>query len=118
MIYRLDIIDGFADEVLDLLQNDNALLPSLCALSINRLHDPTKLSAFYTSRRVAFRLHFNLDAVPPPGASSVRWDGLESWPAGTKCIDRDDFMTRLSDNVVAYRGIQKSSELRRTSNLY
>ncbi|KAK0459167.1 uncharacterized protein EV420DRAFT_1479189 [Desarmillaria tabescens] len=104
-IYRLDIIDGFADEALDLLQNDNALLPSLCALSINRLRDPTKLSTFYNSRKgkVAFRLHFDLDAVPPPDASSVRWDRLESWPAGTKCIDRDDFMTRLSDTGVAYR---------------
>ncbi|KAK0486287.1 hypothetical protein IW261DRAFT_1454756 [Armillaria novae-zelandiae] len=101
VIYRLDIIDGFADEVLDLLQNDSALLPSLCALSINRLDDPTKLCTFYTSRRVAFRLHCNLDAVPPPCASSVRWDGLESWPAGTKYC----------------QGIKKSSGLRSTSSL-
>ncbi|KAG7449793.1 uncharacterized protein BT62DRAFT_607129 [Guyanagaster necrorhizus] len=102
-IYRLDIIDGFADDALDLLQNDNALLPSLCALSINRLHDPTKLSNFYASRRVGLRLHFNLDAVLPPSASIVRWDGPESWPAGSKCIDRDDFMTRLSEAGVACR---------------
>ncbi len=40
--YRLDIIDGFAD---DLLQNESALLPSLRAL-FNRLHDHTMLYTF------------------------------------------------------------------------
>ncbi|KAK0458762.1 uncharacterized protein EV420DRAFT_1642484 [Desarmillaria tabescens] len=88
---------GFADKAFDC---DNSLLSSLCAVFINGLHDPTELSTIYTSRWVGLWLYFNLDTIPPPGASSIRCDRPESWPAGTKRMDRDDFIARLSDTGV------------------
>ncbi|KAG7449794.1 uncharacterized protein BT62DRAFT_607174 [Guyanagaster necrorhizus] len=91
---RVDILDDYADMVMDLLLRDDDLLPSLHTISVHKLMDARKL---VMARSVIFRLHFDVDAVPLHG-EVVRWDQLDPWTTTTEFCDRDDFMTRISQH--------------------
>ncbi|KAK0212394.1 hypothetical protein DFS33DRAFT_23099 [Desarmillaria ectypa] len=90
---RVDILDGHADVVMDLLMSDDDLLPSLHTVSVHKLADARKL---LVARSVIFRLHYSVDAAPLSG-EVVRWDQLDPWTLTMEICDRDDFMTRMSE---------------------
>ncbi len=90
---RVDILDGYADVVMDLLMSDDDLLPSLHTVSVHKLADARKL---LVARSVIFRLHYSVDAAPLHG-EVVRWDQLDPWTLAMEFCDRDDFMTRISE---------------------
>ncbi|KAK0494893.1 hypothetical protein EDD18DRAFT_287756 [Armillaria luteobubalina] len=90
---RVDILDSYADIVMDLLMSDDDLLPSLHTVSVHKLADARKL---FVARNVIFRLHYSVDAAPLHG-EVVRWDQLDPWTLAMEFCDRDDFMRRISE---------------------